>query len=172
MFGYGFKRQGPWFLTDSNGQPFQSGQACMEFGKAQVFFADMNPEERKELRLYVAEINEVPLGDFAFEMGEAFLGDLKERVISQITDEGAEEVISAIETAVNDGGGEVDEDGMPEFQPDEVMLDVSGNLRDLMNFWADKYNVPHANKTVRVWEFKEDDPWRQQLNESAEESGE
>ena len=160
MFGYGFNQQGPWFLNDGNDTPFQSGDQCLEYAKAQVFFADMSPDETKNLKVFVAQIEEVALGEFAFELGESYLADLKERVISQITDDGAEEVVSAMETVLNSGYGELDEDGAPEILPAEVMQDISGNLRDMMNWWADKYGVPKASKTVKVWSFKEDDPWR------------
>lgn len=160
MFGYGFNQQGPWFLGDGNDQPFPSGAQCLEYAKAQVFFADMSPDEKNNLKVFVAQIEEVSLGEFAYELGEGFLGDLKERVISQITDDGAEEVVSAMETVLNSGYGEVDEEGVPESLPAEVMLDISGNLRGMVDWWADKYGVPKASKTVKVWAFKEDDPWR------------
>ncbi len=147
MFGYGFTKDGPWFTENGNGEPFKDGQSCLEFAKAQVFFAAMDAQEKKEARVWVVQIEPVQIGVFAMELCEGFVGDLKERIIAQINDEGAEEVITAMDTAFATN--------------EDASLDLAGNIRDLVNWWADRYEVPTCNRVTEIKSFGEDDPWRQ-----------
>lgn len=155
MFGYGYSNNGPWFTEDSLGQPFTTGAAALEVGKGKIFDSQLDAKERIELRIFVAELTQLSLGGMAADMASGILADLKERVATTITDDGADEVITAIDAAL------IEVDPETNVRSEGVgSVDFVVNFAGFLDWWAKEYDIPAGNKAIRVMEFKEDDPWR------------